>query len=43
MCECGLLLFVVGGNIVCFVLVLVVGKMEIDEVIEIFDGVLVDG
>jgi acetylornithine/N-succinyldiaminopimelate aminotransferase len=38
----GLLLSVVGGNIIRFVPALIVGKAEIDEAIEILDGVLVD-
>ena len=38
----GLLLSVVGGNIIRFVPPLIVTKAEIDEAIEILDGVLVD-
>ncbi len=38
--EHGLLLSAVGGNVVRFVPALIVGKAEIDEAIEILDGVL---
>lgn len=41
--ERGLLLSVVGGNVVRFVPALIVGKAEIDEAIEILEGVLRDG
>jgi acetylornithine/N-succinyldiaminopimelate aminotransferase len=40
--EHGLLLSAVGGNVVRFVPALTVGKTEIDEAIEILDGVLGD-
>jgi predicted acetylornithine/succinylornithine family transaminase len=40
--ERGLLLSVVGGNVIRFVPALVVSKAEIDEALEILDGVLPD-
>lgn len=40
--ERGLLLSAVGGNVIRFVPALIVGKAEIDEAIEILDGVLGD-
>jgi acetylornithine/succinyldiaminopimelate/putrescine aminotransferase len=40
--ERGLLLSAVGGNVIRFVPALIVGKPEIDEAIEILDGVLGD-
>jgi acetylornithine/N-succinyldiaminopimelate aminotransferase len=41
--ERGLLLSVVGGNVVRFVPALIVAKAEIDEAIEILEEVLRDG
>jgi 4-aminobutyrate aminotransferase-like enzyme len=40
--ERGLLLSAVGGNVVRFVPPLIVSKAEIDEAIQILDGVLGD-
>jgi len=39
----GLLLSAVGGNVIRFVPALIVGKAEIDEAMEILDGVLGGG
>jgi predicted acetylornithine/succinylornithine family transaminase len=41
--ERGLLVSVVGGNVIRFVPALVVGKAEIDEAVEILDAVLANG
>jgi acetylornithine/N-succinyldiaminopimelate aminotransferase len=40
--ERGLLISAVGGNVIRLVPALVVGKAEIDEAIELLEGVLAD-